>query len=283
MGVFRLSLELSNPPAEPAPHRGTGAPKVAAGNTDPLSSARLLGRKDEESATDETPAAPAAPDRSPASAGAARVKPAVKVIATPPEIRKEVRDPTPRELADHRYRKAVALLDQDRPAEAESGLREALNLYPENNQARQVLVGLLVQGRRLEEAERTLEEGVKLAPAQTGFNLTLARLQAHRGDGARAIATLQNGLEYAKGSAEYAAFLATLLQREGKHEEAIEHFRAALRLRPSFGVWWVGLGISLQATNQPAAAMDAYRRARAGGNLHPHVAALAEQRLRQLQ
>ena len=56
-----------------------------------------------------------------------------------------------------------------------------------------------------------------------------------------------------------------------------------MRLRPNLGVWWVGLGISLQATNQPAAALDAYRRASAAGNLHPHVAALAEERMRQLQ
>lgn len=236
-----------------------------------------------ESATDKTRIGPAAPGRKTASAGAPPVKPDVKIITLPPEIRKKVRDPTPRELADHEYRKAVALLDQDRPAEAESGLRKTLKLYPTNQQARQVLVGLLVQGRRLGEAERVLEEGVKISPAQTGFNLTLARLQAHRGDNVRAIATLQNGLKYARSSAEYAAFLATLLQRQGKHEEAIKHFQAALRLRPSFGVWWVGLGVSLQAANQPDAAMDAYRRARATGNLHPHVAALAEQRLQQLQ
>jgi MSHA biogenesis protein MshN len=267
----------------PAPHRDTGAPKVAVGIRDPLSSARRVGRTDAESATDKTRVGPAASGRSVASAGAAIVKPTVKRIALPPEIRKQVREPTPRELADHEYRNAVALLNQDRRDEADAGLRKALNVYPEHHQARQVLVGLLVQGRRLEEAERVLEGGLKLSPAQTGFNLTLARLQAHRGDSARAIATLQNGLKYARSNAEYAAFLATLLQREGKHEEAIEHYRAALRLRPGTGVWWVGLGISLQAANQPAAALDAYRRARAVGNLHPHVAALAEQRERQLQ
>jgi MSHA biogenesis protein MshN len=144
-------------------------------------------------------------------------------------------------------------------------------------------VGLLVQGRKFEEAERVLEVGVKLSQAQTGFNVTLARLQAHRGDSARAIATLQNGLEHAQGSADYAAFLAALLQREGQHEEAIEHFQAALRMRPGSGVWWVGLGMSLQAANHPAAALDAYRQARATGNLHPDLLALTEQRLRQLQ
>jgi MSHA biogenesis protein MshN len=158
-----------------------------------------------------------------------------------------------------------------------------LNLYPEHLRARQGLLGLLVQARKLEEAERVLEEGVRLSPGQTGFSMTLARLQADRGDNAGAIATLQRGLEHAQGSAEYAAFLAALLQRQGQHEEAIEQFQAALRLRPGSGIWWLGLGMSLQAANRPAAAQEAYLQARAAGNLQPDLAALAEQRLRQLQ
>jgi len=203
--------------------------------------------------------------------------------AMPPGIRKQVRDPTPREVAENEYRKAVAWLNQGRLGDAEAGFQVALSLNPENVQARQWLVGLLVQGRKLLEAERVLEEGIKISPAQSGFSMTLARLQADRGDNARAIATLGAGLEHAQGNADYAAFLAALLQRQGRHEEAIEQFQVALRLRPGAGVWWLGLAISLQAANQAAAAQDAYRQARAAGNLHPELAAFAEQRLRQLQ
>lgn len=285
IGVFRLSLELSSLPLEPAPSQLAKAPKKAAPKLEkPLSSATVLSRASDEPVVDAAgDAAPAAPRRVAVRTDPRPATPAVKVIATPPEIRKKVREPTPQELSDHEYRRAVALLDQEKPEEAEAGLRQALNLYPDNRPARQVLVGLLVQNKKLEEAERVLQETVNTDHSQTGFNLTLARLQAHRGDNARAIATLQSGIAYAHGSAEYSAFLAALLQREGKHAEAIEHFRAALRKRPNFGVWWVGLGISLQATNQPAAALDAFRRAKAGGNLHPHVAALADERLKQLQ
>lgn len=281
-GVFRLSLELSNLPAAAAPHQGKKAPRAVASANKALSSARLLNRKSAESALDAAGDEPTTTTPRVASA-AAPSKPAVKVIATPPEIRKQVRKPTARELSEHGYHNAVALLNQDRPAEAEAEFKEALSLHPENHQARQGLVGMLVQLRRLDDAERVLEEGVKLAPALIGFSVTLARLQAHRGDTARAITTLQDGLGHAQGSAEYVAFLGTLLQRDGQHEKAIEQFQAALRARPGAGVWWVGLGISLQATNQPAAALDAYRKARDTGNLHPHLAALAEQRLRQLQ
>jgi MSHA biogenesis protein MshN len=113
--------------------------------------------------------------------------------------------------------------------------------------------------------------------------MMLARLQADRGENAQAIATLQKGLEFAQGNAEYAAFLAALLQRQGRHEEAIGYFHTALRLRPGAGVWWLGLAMSLQAVNRPAEAQNAYRQARTAGDLSPELAALAEQRLRQLQ
>jgi len=282
--AFRLSLELSNPPAEPTSRHDAKAPQAAAGSGELLRSARLIGRMGAEPAAEATPAGAATPARGEAGnrAAAAPAKPAADA-ATRPEIRKEMRADTPRDLAENEYRKAVTLLNQGRLADAEVGFQAALSLYPEHHNARQGLLGLLVHGRKLEEAERVLEEGVRLSPGQTGFSMTLARLQAERGDNAQATATLQRGLEHAQGSAEYAAFLAALLQRQGRHEEAIEQFQAALRLRPGSGVWWLGLGMSLQATNRPTAAQEAYLQARAAGNLHPDLASLAEQRLRQLQ
>ena len=187
--------------------------------------------------------------------------------------------PRARELAENEYRKAVAFLNQGRLAEAEEGLQAALNLYPEHHQARQGLLGLLVQGKKLEEAERVLEEGVRLSPAQTGFSMTLARLQADRGDDSAGDRHPEKGLEYAQGSAEYVAFLAALLQRQGRHEEAIEQFQAALRLRPGVGRVVAGARHVAAGGQPPAAAQDAYRQARAAGNLQPELAALAEQRL----
>ena len=270
--ALRLSLELSTTPVEPAPH-------TIEGGAEPLSTASVISRMPVEPVSS-----------APATAAAARSEASVRAAAAParaaaaqPEIRKQMREPTPRDLSENEYRKAVGLLNLGRLAEAEAGFQSALGHYPENHQARQGLIGLLVQGKKLEEAERVLEEGVRLAPAQTGFSLTLARVQADRGDSARAIATLQQGFEHAQGSADYAAFLAALLQRQGRHEEAIQYFQAALRVRPGTGVWWLGLGISLQAANQPAAAQNAYQQARAAGNLHPELAALAEQRLKQIQ
>ena len=264
--AFRLSLELSNPPAEAAP---------------PLTTSRLISRMGVEppaATTGAQPPAPAATD--PSAVVITKTAPAAAGKA---EIKKQVRQSTQQELAENEFRKATGLLHRGSPAEAQQGFEAALQLQPEHHAARQGLVGLLLDTRKFSDAERVLQEGLALAPAQSGFTITLARLQVHRGDVAEGVATLKRGFEYGRGNADYHAFLAALHQRLGQHEEAVEQFQAALRLKPAPGVWWLGLGMSLQAVNRTADAQDAYRRARSAANLQPDLAALAEQRLRQLQ
>lgn len=273
----RLSFELSSLPVQDEGE--TGARPL-------LPTARVIGKPAaaEAPARNEAPASPAPAERPARLAGVtAAAKAPVAVPAVKPEIQKEVRQLSPRDLAENEYRKAIALLHQGRLAASQEGFQAALNLYPGHLGARQALVGLLLESRKLDEAERALQEGLALAPAQSGFAMTLARLQVDRGDPALAAATLKKGLEHAQGGADYVAFLGALLQRQGRHEEAIEQFQSALRARPAAGVWWLGLGISLQAANRAADAQDAYRRARASNNLSPELAAFADQRLKQLQ
>jgi len=266
--AFRLSLELSNPPVEAAP----------------VATSRVVAKAETKETKPEAPRSAPAPRREVASAAgtissSTRPSPA----AGRPDIKKAIREPTPRERAESEYRKAVALLRQKRADDSLQGFEAAIAHYPAHHPARQALVGLLLERKQYAEAERVLQEGLGVAPAQIGFAMTLARLQVNREDGAGAVATLRAGLEYARGSADYQAFLGALLQRQGAHADAIEQYRAALRLRPQSGVWWLGLGISLQATGRVSDAQDAYRRARASTGLNPELAAFAEQRLKQLQ
>src|SRR5207302_9503717 len=78
-------------------------------------------------------------------------------------------------------------------------------------------------------------------------------------------------------------FAAALFQRLDRHKEAIEQYQAALRLATSAGIWWLGLGISFQAVEQPKEALEAFTRANSAGNLAPDLLGFVEQRLRQLQ
>jgi MSHA biogenesis protein MshN len=268
--AFRLSFELANPPAG-----AVAAPEPSARS--PLPTSRIIGRPVSE------PAAETPPPRVDKPAVVAASKPEPKDAATAqPDIKKQLRQPSARELAENEYRKGATLLHQGRHAEAQEAFEATLRLYPGYHGARQALVALLVEAKRHGEAERLLQEGIALAPTQIGFAMALARLQVDR-DPALAAATLRKSVDYAHGSPDYIAFLAALLQRQGRHDEAIEQFQTALRLRPGAGVWWLGLGISLQAVNRTADAQDAYRRARTTNNLTPELAAFAEQRIKQLQ
>jgi MSHA biogenesis protein MshN len=258
----RMTLELSSVPTE----TGSVAPEAA------------------RTVASQPPTAVRAEAVLPAGSDSARpAKKAATATAARPAIRKQDHPPTARDLAENEYRKASDLLQAGRLADAQAGFQAALSYLPEHHSARQGLVGLLVKAGQFTDAERFLQDGIRLSPEQSGFTVTLARLQVDRGDNAQAITTMQDGLRYAQGNPDYAAFLAALLQRQGRHEEAIEQFRSALRAKPAVGVWWIGLGMSLQALSRNPEAQDAYRRARANGNLHPELAAFAEQRLKQLQ
>ena len=157
-------------------------------------------------------------------------------------------------------------------------LEKLLIREPRHAEVRQTLVVLLLQNRRTEEAMRRLQEGLDLTPDFSDMAMTLSRLQVDKGDNATAIATLQRTLPYAGERADYQAFLAALLQRESKHKEASEHYLVALRKQPKNGLWWMGLGISLEADHRLPEALEAFGRAKTSGMLTPELQAFVDQK-----
>lgn len=194
-----------------------------------------------------------------------------------------VKQVSPQQRSDNLYRQAVSLLQQGRVAEAQGVLEQAVGVNPANHDARQLLVGVLVDSKRNAEAMALLQSGLEVAPEQSGFSMALARLQVESGGIPSALKTLEQGLPSAGDEAEYHAFMAALLQRDGRHDEAIPHYLTALRSNPAMPTWLLGIGVSLQAQGKPGDAAEAYRRARATGQLPPELDQFAEKRLEQLR
>ncbi len=279
----------SPPPAAAAPAiplaQGTRRSATAGGDT--LKLATEIGTPfDERSVgarpkTAQKPAADAARKGTSAQAPAAAHLPAAKGRA-PASIDKQIHVPTRTERAEIEFRKATAMLNQGRVAEAIEGYRSTLAEDAAHAAARQALVGLLLENRRIDEAQQLLQEGLTLNPDRSSYAILLARIQVERGDLQGAQDLLSRHAASAANNADYHAFHAAVLQRLGRHKEAVTGYQAALRIAPNAGVWWMGMGISLQAENRDAEARDAFARAKSAGGLGPDLVNFIDQRLQQL-
>lgn len=206
-----------------------------------------------------------------------------QALPNEPRIEKKLRSTSPRERAENEYRRALGLVNQGRIQEAIAVLRALLNEDAGHVGSRLALFGLLVEQQRYDEAQTVLAEALAHDPAQPQLAARLARLQLERGDVRAARQTLEKAAGAAQGNAEFRAFHAAVLQRLTLHKEAVTEYQAALKLAPQAGVWWMGLGISLEAEGRPAEAREAYQRARASGMLSTELDRFVEQKLRQIQ
>ncbi|MDN2713567.1 tetratricopeptide repeat protein [Janthinobacterium sp. SUN120] len=190
---------------------------------------------------------------------------------------------TPQQRVENEYRRALAQLQDGRVSDAMLALQQTLQLDPRHQGARETLVRLLLEAQRPDEAARQLQLSLALDPKQPAQAMMLARLQLDKANGgAAALDTLMRSLPYASDSGEYQAFLAGVLQREQRYREAAEHYQLALQAAPDNSVWWMGLGIALQADNHPAQARQAFERAKGLQTLSPQLQAFVERKLVQL-
>jgi len=249
--MLRLATELTTP----IPRRSSKAPSPRSGPRAPVGAAK-------------------APAAQPALAGDSG--------AAPGKIDRRS-NTSSRNRAESEFRRAVSLVNQGRIAEGMDGFRRALEIDPGHEAARQTLVALLLETKRVDEAAASLQEGLALNAGNTGFAMLLARILVESNDIPTALIVLQRHAAPVDRNPDFHAFTAALYQRLDRHKEAIEQYQTALGLAPAAGVWWLGLGISLQAAERRKDALEAFTRAKSAGNLAPDLLAFVEQRLRQLQ
>jgi len=221
-----------------------------------------------------------APVAADADASARSRKSAASAGASAASANATVSDLTPKQVAENTYRRALASLQEGRVSSALADLDKAIEIDPRNDAARQTYISLLLENKRTDDAIRQLRLALGIEPRQPGLAMVLARLQLEKGG--PALQTLLTTLPYAGNSADYHGFLAGVLQRERRHAEAAQHYREALNIAPGNGVWWMGLGISLQADQHLPEAREAYTRARAANGLTPELQAFIERKLEQL-
>jgi MSHA biogenesis protein MshN len=265
-------------PSVPAPAVPSEVFKLALSIDTPIAERAEEARKPQKAAAaPQGPAAPAAP--------AAKTKPAAPLApASSMDSKLEKRDQarSTSDRADADYRRGVNFINQGRVSEGEIALGSAVAADPAHEAARQTLVALYLEQRRIPEATRQLQEALAINPRQLHFAVVLARIHAERGDHASALDVLNRVKSTAGGDAEFNALLGAVLQRLSRHPEAAEAYRAAVNAVPHSGISWVGLGISLEAMARRPEAAEAFKRGVATGTLTAEVKTFAEQRARAL-
>ncbi len=184
-----------------------------------------------------------------------------------------------KEQAEARYREAAQFLAQGRTEDGRATLYAALASYPGHHKARELAVALAMQNGRLQEAQDLLTQGRKLAPEHIPFAQLLARVFIEQGAEGQAITTLEGARSAAVGNADYLSFLAAMYQRAGRHTEAAKTYRETIAARAQDARAWLGLGISLEATQDVTGATEAYIRAIQLGTLDARLGQYAQQRL----
>jgi MSHA biogenesis protein MshN len=284
----------AEPPVAPEPPPEASAPPEKSARQDAtlrLRAAKSMGVESRASPLKESAPAgePTAARRKPEAGEmppkvAERVPPtaakSAKGTAVEKMIEKNDSSGSPRERAETDYRKAIGAVNQGRVVEAIDGLRAVLRENDLHSPARQLLVNLLLEAKRLDEAAEVLRDGLQGQPAQIAWAMTLARLQLDRANLAGAWQTLDFSLPAAGNSADYQGFAAHLLQRLGRHREAAKHYQAATVLAPGDGRWWLGLGLAQEAEGNSSEARAAFLQARQTGKLSAELLAVVEQKLR---
>lgn len=174
-------------------------------------------------------------------------------------MHKTPRTLSPSEQADQYYDTALRALADNDVTRAESALREALNRDAGHAKAAETLATLMLQQGQRDAASRILTTALEQSPLQSRLAMLQARLFAEVGRDTEAVGILQ--LAQANGDAEFQALLGALQQRLGNHSQAAIAYRQALTSAPQRGVWWLGLGISLEQDQKSAEALTAYRNA----------------------
>lgn len=184
--------------------------------------------------------------------------------------------------ADMAYQQGLSAFQAGRYADSERELRVALEQRPSFIEARYLLASAMLKLRRNEEAEQIVAQGLRLAPDSSPLRRLFAHIRFERGDVDGALAELSIAPPALEADPDYHAFVAALLERKGRYQEAMGLYRRLLALEPDNGIWWMGLGICLEALARNAEALKAYTYAMTRGSLPPDVRQFVGERVARL-
>ena len=205
-------------------------------------------------------------------------KPAGKTVPAKGVVSKQMQ---PEQEANVLIQRAVDHEQKGRTSEALALLRQAVQQYPQSEDARQLLVSYLLESRQDTEALTLLQEGIRAYPEQLLLRKSLAKWQLSHEQPQKALETLKPAAPVSAQDAEWQWMMAMASQHAGYHSDALPYFEHALTLQPGQVQTYVAYAVSLQATGQNRQALEQLRLAQ-DLPMSERMAEFVNQRMRQL-
>ena len=216
-----------------------------------------------------------------AATATAELEPIRVAAESKPEVRSEQAS-SPEVRARRRYSEARDALADGNLRRSRRLLEEAIELDGDLHSAREVLVALLLRAGDSEPARNVLAEGIARAPARPAYARPYARLLIDADQPDVAAEVLEGARINAEGDLEFHALLANAYRRAGNHRAAMAEYTEALEIDSTQSSLWLGLAISLAGEGHADQAVDAFREARATGQLSDSLDRWAQQRIEAL-
>lgn len=205
-----------------------------------------------------------------------------EVILDEPRLEKTIRKNDQVRESDDVYREGKLAIESGEVINAIDKLYSAVRLDPNNQRARVALIEILLEQGDKTAVKEILSVGLELKPSHVNMAKIMAQILAEEGNNRLALLYLERALPDVNQDPEYHALVAALLQRESRHKEAIVFYRNVLSVNTGNGIWWMGLGISLEATGAGQQALAAYHRARQDNNISSQIASYLDGRINRL-
>lgn len=161
------------------------------------------------------------------------------------------------------------LLERQLWSEAETKLRQAVQLDPADPGAHFYLAHALSEERKWDDAIAEYREAIILAPDSAAAHSNLGEALLAKGDPLDAATEYREALKLSPSDKTALYGLGVTLYDEGKWAKAASQFRAALRVEPAHEDVLCALGLALLQQNKTAAAIQQYKKAL---RLNPHSA-----------
>ncbi|MDE2401078.1 MAG: tetratricopeptide repeat protein [Burkholderiales bacterium] len=194
-------------------------------------------------------------------------------------VDKRLRAESPRQRAEIAHRQSVDLAAAGQVRQALDLAREALQADPSHAPSRQLAVSLLIEQQRFAEAEALARAGLALSGPHEPLATLLARMLSEQGHKDAALDVLD---QQASLSAEGLGLRAGLLAQAGNFKRAALDYQRAVQQQPDNSLWWLGLGVALEAVGPAQDARRAYAKAQSLGMERADLTAFIDQKLRTL-